>query len=162
MSTAIDPTDNSRGLAAGMIATYPGYTVAFPTASVFVQLQVNNGAPNSAALVTSQDGQYLRGFTNPLRTGDYSTSVVDPATGLAWLVSVQFVVLWEEKVKGETFCFLYFSPLPPFLLTHKKYQFKNLPPLAALGAGPDVQHDQPQQLGEWSFVLFRGLETRRR
>ena len=91
MSTAIDPTNPNRGLAVGMIATYPGYTVAFPTASVFVQLQVNSGAPNSAALVTSQDGQYLRGFTNPLRTGDYSTSVVDPATGVAWLVSVRFV-----------------------------------------------------------------------
>lgn len=106
MSTAIDPTDNTRGLAAGMIATYPGYTVVFPTASVFVQLQVNNGAPNSAALVTSQDGQYLRGFTNPLRTGDYSTSVVDPATGLAWLVSS--VCFERTKRNAKTFLFLFF------------------------------------------------------
>ena len=63
--------------------------MAFPTASVLATLQVNSGASDSAALVSAQDGQYLRGFTNPLRSGDYSTSVLDPATGVAWLLSEQ-------------------------------------------------------------------------
>ena len=89
MSAVLDPNNVGRGFAAGMIATYPGYTLAFPTASVLATLQVNSGSPNSAALVSSQDGQYLRGFTNPLRTGDYSTAALDPATGVAWLLSEQ-------------------------------------------------------------------------
>jgi hypothetical protein len=65
--------------------------VAFPTASVLATLEVNSGASDSAALVSAQDGQYLRSFTNPLRSGDYSTSVLDPATGVAWLVSSAFI-----------------------------------------------------------------------
>jgi hypothetical protein len=94
--------------------------VAFPTASVLATLQVNSGASDSAALVSAQDGQYLRGFTNPLRSGDYSTSVLDPATGVAWLVSSAFFFGGGEggggvKSKGETFSFSTLSFF--FLLT---------------------------------------------
>jgi hypothetical protein len=90
--------------------------VAFPTASVLATLQVNSGASDSAALVSAQDGQYLRGFTNPLRSGDYSTSVLDPATGVAWLVSSAFFLGGGGvKSKGETFSFSTLSFF--FLLT---------------------------------------------
>ena len=61
--------------------------MAYPTASVLATLQVNVTTPSFVALVTSQDGQYLRGFTTPLLTGEYSTAVLDPTTGVAWLVS---------------------------------------------------------------------------
>lgn len=61
----------------------------FPTASVFTTLQVGVGASNSAALVSGSDGVSLVGFSNPMRTGDYSTSCLDPATGVAWLLSEQ-------------------------------------------------------------------------
>ena len=151
MSTVLDPSNPNGGLMAGMLATYPGFTVSFPTASVLVQVAAGSGAPNSAALVTSQDGQYLRGFTNPLRTGDYSTSVVDPATGVAWLVRNFVFVGWgsggEKRKKGKgLFCLRRFFLFFTFFLTHKKpnnnknvFRFSLF---TALGTGPDVRYHQ--------------------
>lgn len=107
--------------------------MAFPTASVLATLQVNSGSPNSAALVSSQDGQYLRGFTNPLRTGDYSSSALDPATGVAWLVSSDCLGYGWGVVgrKGESFFFLVFdvvgfSFFSPFSDTQKNVYFPQL------------------------------------
>jgi len=77
----LDPNNIDRGFIVGMIATSKGYDpVSFPTASLFGTVQVGVGSSNGAALVSSAEGQFLYGFSSPLRTGDYSTSTVDPVS----------------------------------------------------------------------------------
>lgn len=70
----------SNANAAGFVGFITGSTT-IPFASMFGRITVGSGVTYATTVNAAPNGQYLKGFTNPVRTGDYSAACVDPATG---------------------------------------------------------------------------------
>lgn len=73
---------------AGFVAFATGSrTLQF--ASLYGKITVGSGVTSASYLSSTGNNVYLKGFTRPIRTGDYSDACVDPATGEFWGASEQ-------------------------------------------------------------------------
>jgi hypothetical protein len=79
---AIAPSLSNANVA-GFVGFITGST-SIQFASMFGRITVGSGVTYATTVNAAPNGQYLKGFTRPVRTGDYSAACVDPATGAFW------------------------------------------------------------------------------
>jgi hypothetical protein len=84
---AIAPSLSNANNAAFVAFATGSTTLQF--GSLFGKITVGSGVTSASYLSSTGNNVYLKGFTSPTRTGDYSDACVDPATGQFWGASEQ-------------------------------------------------------------------------